>query len=251
MGKSDQKMLIQISCFICLNLLFFWGVCVDVILSSGFLAFASHIGFLRALEEANIPVDGVCGTSSGALVGALWVSGLSTQEIEKEIFRGRPISLLSLNPYVWRGLLSLYKVVALLQDIAVDRLEEGSIPFGVGVCTSDWTPQIKTSGPLADFVVASCSIPYLFSSIYIDGVRYCDGGAGDRIGAKGWKEIRNPQQSMVHLVERSRGAKKEEGLEGSIVVRSPRSGVSFFSFGEYQARIERTRLATHDALKKI
>ena len=196
-------------------------------------------------------MDGVCGTSSGALVGALWVSGLSTHEIEKEVFQGRPISLLSLNPYIWRGLLSLHKVVSLLQNIAVERLEEGSIPMGIGVCTSDWSPHIMIKGPLAEFVVASCSIPYLFSSMNINGVRYCDGGAADRIGAKGWKEIRNPQQSMVHLVERSRGAKKEEGLEGSTVVRSPRSGVSLFDFGDHQARIERTRLLTHDALTKI
>ena len=224
---------------------------MDVILSSGFLAFASHIGFLRALEEADVSVEGICGTSSGALVGGLWASGLSTHEIEREVFRGRPISQLSLNPYIWRGLFSLRKIVSLLQDIAVERLEDTSIPFGVGVCTPDWNPQIVMKGPLADFIVASCSIPYLFSSVYIDGVRYCDGGAGDRIGAKGWKEFRSPKKSMVHLVERSRGAKKEEGLEGSIVVRSPRSGVSLLDFGDYPARIERTRLATHDALRKI
>lgn len=224
---------------------------MDVILSSGFLAFASHIGFLRALEEADVPVEGICGTSSGALVGALWVSGLSTHAIEKEVFQGRPISQLSLHPYIWRGLFSLHKLVNLLQDIAVERLEDASIPLGVGVCTSDWNPHIVTKGPLAEFVVASCSIPYLFSSVNIDGARYCDGGAGDRIGAKGWKELREPQKTMVHLVERSRGAKKEEGLNGSIVVRSPRSGVSLFSFGDYQARIERTRLATHESLRKI
>ena len=224
---------------------------MDVILSSGFLAFASHIGFLRAFEEANVPVEGVCGTSSGALVGSLWVSGLSTKEIEKEVFQKRPIAQLSLHPYIWRGLFSLHKLVMFLENIALERLEEASVPFGVGICTSDWTPQIKTSGPLAEFVVASCSIPYLFSSVYIDGDRYCDGGAADRIGAKGWKDLRSPQQSMVHLVERSRGAKKEEGLDGSIVVRSPRSGVSLFNFGNYKARIERTRLATHEALKKM
>lgn len=251
MGKSAQNMLIQISCFIHLNLLFFGSVCVDVILSSGFLAFASHIGFLRALEEADVSVDGICGTSSGALVGALWASGLSTYEIEQELFRDRPLSKISLHLYIWRGLFSLHKLVERLSEIAVDRLEDTSIPLGVGVCTSDWIPQVMMKGPLADFVVASCSIPYLFSSVAIDGVRYCDGGAGDRIGAKGWKDIRNPQQSMVHLVERSRGVNKEDGIDGSVVVRSPRSGASFFDFKDYAARIERTRLATHEALKKM
>ena len=75
-------------------------MCMDIVLSSGFLAFASHIGFLRALEEADAPVKGVCGTSSGALVGALWASGLSTQEIERELFRDRPMSQISFHPYI-------------------------------------------------------------------------------------------------------------------------------------------------------
>ncbi len=223
---------------------------MDVILSSGFLAFASHIGFLRALEEEDVPVEGICGTSSGALVGALWASGLSTEEIEKELFQERPISQISLHPYIWRGLFSLSKLIQFLESIASERLEETSIPFGVGVCTLDWKPQIKMEGPLAELVVASCSIPYLFTSVCIDGIRYCDGGAGDRIGAKGWKALRKPQKSMVHLVERSRGVNREEGLDGSFVVRSPRSGASFFDFKDYRSRIERTRLATHKTLKK-
>ena len=224
---------------------------VDVILSSGFLAFASHIGFLRALEEADLPITGVCGTSSGALVGALWVSGMSTQAIEKELFQAKPISHISFHPYIWHGLFSLRKLVTRLQNIAVEQLKDTTIPFGVGVCTLDWTPQIKLNGPLAEFVVASCSIPYLFSSVCIDGVRYCDGGAGDRVGAKAWKLLRKPQQSIIHLVQRSRGVNKEEGIEGSLVVRSPRSGASFFDFKDYQARIERTRQATHKVLQKL
>lgn len=107
------------------------------------------------------------------------------------------------------------------------------------------------NGPLAELVVASCSIPYLFSSVLVDGTRYCDGGAADRIGAKKWKDLRTPKKSMIHLVERSRGAEKEEGIEGSVVVRSPRSGASFFDFGAYRTRIDRARQSTHEALKKI
>ena len=67
-----------------------FGVTMDVILSSGFLAFASHLGFLKAIEEADVDVQGLCGTSSGALVGALWMSGLKTEEIKRELFRHKP-----------------------------------------------------------------------------------------------------------------------------------------------------------------
>jgi predicted acylesterase/phospholipase RssA len=39
---------------------------MDLILSSGFLAFARHVGVLKVIEEKGIVVDGICGTSSGA-----------------------------------------------------------------------------------------------------------------------------------------------------------------------------------------
>ena len=54
----------------------------DLVLSSGFLAFAAQCGFLQAVEESGIAVDGVCGTSSGALAGALWASGWPAQVSE-------------------------------------------------------------------------------------------------------------------------------------------------------------------------
>jgi predicted acylesterase/phospholipase RssA len=224
---------------------------MDVILSSGFLAFASHIGFLRALEEADVSVEGLCGTSSGALVGAMWMSGMSTSDIETELFRDMPLSQISFHVRFWQGLFSLRKLQDRLQELLPELFTDINAPFGVGVCTLDWESRIMMNGPVVDFVVASCSIPYLFSSVDIGGVRYCDGGAADRIGAAGWKEIRSEKEYLVHLVERSRGAKKEAGLSGCFVVRSPRSGASFFSFGDYKMRIERTRINTHEMLKKI
>lgn len=46
-------------------------------LSSGFLAFASHSGFLKAVEAASLQVSGVMGTSAGALSGSLYCAGYS------------------------------------------------------------------------------------------------------------------------------------------------------------------------------
>lgn len=53
----------------------------DLVLSSGFLAFAYHSGFLEAVAEAGIRVRGVMGTSSGALSGALYSAGYSPIEV--------------------------------------------------------------------------------------------------------------------------------------------------------------------------
>ncbi len=55
---------------------------VGVVLSGGGASGAAHIGVLKALEENNIPIDYITGTSIGALVGALYASGMSPIEIE-------------------------------------------------------------------------------------------------------------------------------------------------------------------------
>jgi len=55
---------------------------VGVVLSGGGASGLSHIGVLKALEEHNIPIDYITGTSMGAFVGAMYASGYSPAEIE-------------------------------------------------------------------------------------------------------------------------------------------------------------------------
>lgn len=56
---------------------------VGLVLAGGGARGAAHIGILKYLEEQNIPVDLVTGTSFGAIVGGLYASGLSAVEIEE------------------------------------------------------------------------------------------------------------------------------------------------------------------------
>ncbi len=55
---------------------------VGVVLSGGSAKGGAHIGVLKALEEQGIPIDYITGTSIGAIVGALYASGYTLQEIE-------------------------------------------------------------------------------------------------------------------------------------------------------------------------
>lgn len=55
---------------------------VGVVLSGGGAKGLAHIGVLKALEENNIPIDYIVGTSMGAVVGAFYASGMSPDEIE-------------------------------------------------------------------------------------------------------------------------------------------------------------------------
>jgi NTE family protein len=56
-----------------------------LVLSGGGATGLAHIGVLKALEENNIPIDYITGTSAGALVGALYSAGYSPSEIEAYI----------------------------------------------------------------------------------------------------------------------------------------------------------------------
>ncbi|HPG34112.1 MAG TPA: patatin-like phospholipase family protein, partial [Lentimicrobium sp.] len=56
---------------------------VGLVLSGGGSKGVTHIGVIRALEEAGIPIDYVAGTSMGAIIGGLYASGYSPDEMEE------------------------------------------------------------------------------------------------------------------------------------------------------------------------
>jgi NTE family protein len=58
---------------------------VALILSGGGSKGLAHVGVLKALEENNIPIDYIAGTSMGAIIGGLYASGYSPREIEKMV----------------------------------------------------------------------------------------------------------------------------------------------------------------------
>ena len=75
-----QKWIVFISIFILP--LFLKGQKVGLVLSGGGADALAHIGVIKALEENNIPIDYITGTSMGALIGALYASGIPIEEIE-------------------------------------------------------------------------------------------------------------------------------------------------------------------------
>jgi NTE family protein len=59
---------------------------IGLVLSGGGARGAAHVGVIRKLEEMQIPIDAIAGTSMGAVVGGLYAAGLSGDEIER-VFR--------------------------------------------------------------------------------------------------------------------------------------------------------------------
>jgi len=58
---------------------------VGLVLSGGGAKGLTHIGIIRALEENNIPIDYITGTSMGAIIGALYSMGYSPDDMERLI----------------------------------------------------------------------------------------------------------------------------------------------------------------------
>ena len=206
---------------------------MDVLISSGFLAFARHLGFRKAFEARHGHPDAICGTSSGSVIGALWAAGVSIEQCVQLTHVARPIWMLTPNLAFWKGAFRLDQLMKRLEPHLPQRIEDLPMPFGVGVFDPQRQHKLLTSGPLVPALAASCAIPYLFAPVKIDGVEYGDGGFVDRIGAQAWRQLRPDAQCVAHMVDRSNGAADEVGLEGVTVVRTPRSFASFWSMGPY------------------
>lgn len=221
---------------------------IDLVLSSGFLAFASHAGVLQATEDLGVEIEGLCGTSSGALVGALWASGLSAEEVFALVTERPPLSWVAGHVAPWRGLFRLDPMIAELAARLPASFEDLSRPLAVGVArAADRSHQLLTTGSLPHAVAASCAVPWLFVPISIGDQVWVDGGAVDRTGLVAWRDLRPDRQPVVHLVERSAGAAGEVPA-GLVVVRSPRSRAKLWSLGDARARFEHSRRTAHAVL---
>ncbi len=194
---------------------------VDVVLSSGFLAFGSHCGFLQAVVDANLDVAGIMGTSSGALVGSLFAAGLTPLEILDEFGSIAPIERIQLNKEPWRGVFNLSPAINRLRELVPEKFEDLAIQLAVGVVSSrGGTYELITSGSLPEAVVASAAVPVLFAPVSIPGqpkTPHVDGGLRSRVGLDAWRGLdRRANPAAVHVVGRS----------------SPFSGSSAVSSGE-------------------
>ena len=68
---------------------------VGVVLGGGGAKGVAHIGVLKVLEEAGIPIDYVAGTSMGAIVGGLYAIGYTPAEIDTMVLEQDWTMLLS------------------------------------------------------------------------------------------------------------------------------------------------------------
>ena len=223
----------------------------DLLLSSGFLAFARQCGFLAAVETSGLEVDGVFGTSSGALCGALWAAGMPATRIAAELSSKRPITQVRPSLTPWRGLLTMGPMVRRLRDLLPATFAGLSRPFGAGVRAPDGAPTWLTRGDLPAAVAASCAMPWVFEAVVVDGTPYQDGGAVDRLGFDGWRALRGQKAVLIHHVSRTAGTEGAADLAGLPVARSPRSGATFLGLGDFASQVEESREIAETCIRGI
>jgi NTE family protein len=149
---------------------------VGLALAGGFARGIAHIGVLRVLREAGIPIDCVAGTSVGALIGAGYCAGASLDLMENI---GTLTSFADFGRWTpsWLGLATNQRMEKYLARFAnVKTFEELKTPFSVA--TTDINAGVSvyySHGPLAPVIRASCAYPGLFVPIQYDGRTLVDG----------------------------------------------------------------------------
>lgn len=151
-------------------------------LGGGAVLGAAHVGTLRAIDEFDIEINHVAGTSIGAFVAAFFAFGKNWKEI-KEIaseLKWIDITGISLSRY---GLLSNEKLGELIiKHLGNKNIEDADIPLAiVATDVTSGEKVILDKGTLADAVMASTCIPGIFKPVEIDGKMLVDGGIVENV----------------------------------------------------------------------
>ena len=150
---------------------------IGLALSGGAARGIAHIGALKALKEAQIPIDMVAGTSSGALIGALYASRLDIETIERVALdlKWREFADFTLPKM---GLISGKGIEEFISEhTGVSDFKELKIPLAI--ITTDLISErevVFREGLLARIVQASCSIPGVYTPVKYKDMLLVDGG---------------------------------------------------------------------------
>ncbi len=189
---------------------------IGLVLGGGGAAGVAHVGVLKVLEENNIPIDMIAGTSMGAIVGGLYASGMSADELEKTVnslewlnlfedsqprkdqqfhqkevnsgfFSSFELGLKDRKLKGPSGLVTGQKLMFELRSLFtpvnhIQNFDQLPIPFRA-VATDIETGQavVLKQGNLAQSVRASMAIPGMFSPVNINGRLLVDGFVSNNV----------------------------------------------------------------------
>jgi predicted acylesterase/phospholipase RssA len=201
---------------------------VALVLAGGGARGLAHVGFLKALEESNIRISAIAGTSMGALMAGLYSCGYSADQLDSltsnmnwtRLFSSTPAPGMSLLPDRIRGRqdlisLNLKGLTPVLPGSAVSNMRVGfllsgmtgpaqvlkgfsfdSLRIPLRVVSSDLLSRdrvIFSRGELYRYQLASMAIPGIFPPFLHDSLMLVDGGVFDNmpvdVAEKAWPAL--------------------------------------------------------------
>ncbi len=197
---------------------------IGLVLGGGGARGAAHIGVLQELERMRVPIDAIVGTSMGAIVGGLYASGMTADELEELVGtldwkdalsdRGERIDLsfrrkqdedaypirfeLGLREgelQLPQGVLQGQKLDLVLRELTLDSshirdFDDLGIPFrAVASDLVSGERYVMSSGDLALAIRASMSVPGAFAPVQIEDRLLVDGGLVGNLAVEVMQEM--------------------------------------------------------------
>ncbi len=153
---------------------------IGLALSGGTAKSVTHVGVIKALVEAEIPISYVAGTSGGSIVATMFATGMpvSTMEEAARTMSWRKLIKIKLTRL---GFISSKRIEDFVRetigDVAFSDLRMPCAVVATNLVTGE--KRAFTEGPVAPAVRASCSIPQVYLPVDIDGEFYVDGGLAE------------------------------------------------------------------------
>lgn len=142
---------------------------VGLALGSGGARGFVHLGVLKVLEEASIRVSAIAGCSMGAIIGALYASGLSVDEIGR-LRLGRVLLRTPRPSLSTKGLLSAHPMERFMRSTIGDvQFQDLAIPLAITTLDLNRRERVVLrSGSVAKAVQATVSVPPIFRPVRWD-----------------------------------------------------------------------------------
>ncbi len=159
-----------------------WKRKLGLALGGGAARGMAHIGVIKVLEEEDVDVSFVAGTSAGSLMGALYCAGLGWREM-REIAGSINWGDIVSPAFDGMGMVSARKLEKVLNEVIGER-EFTDLDRQFSVVATDiqtGEPVVLSTGSVSHAVRASCSIPGIFAPTTWGDRILVDGGLVDDV----------------------------------------------------------------------
>ncbi len=155
---------------------------IGLALGGGAVLGAAHVGVLKALEEMDIKISYIAGTSIGAFVAAFYAFNKKTVDIQKIASELKWVDISEIS-FAGKGLLSNKKLGDLIiKYIGKKNIEKADIPLAIlATDITNGKKKVIKKGPVANAVMASTCIPGIFHPVAFDSNLLVDGGIVENV----------------------------------------------------------------------